>query len=395
MSRAARALHWRNQRAVTITERILMISGSENFIFPSSKQNSPSYRLSTNNTGPFSPQHTTPNFLFGSRSRRRSLILSFDSSASEKRTSSQMDTISSPLPSKSSSQSSKSVHWSPSLTETKSIHSSSLRDDFYMDTDPDNSSSKGPEISRASLVNVMHFIPSFLDLLTLNHVLFGLDPPLRSMMDELISPQLLSLDGVPTDTNTPSILDSQVQQEIAAHWITVFGFSREDATNVLKLFARHGTVVAHRFPREGNWMYLRYASPIHAQQALSRNGQIIDGRLRLGVLPVDNKELINLEEDEYGDTFSQIGSENGIQFSQSRSILSENSLYGVGPVDSSTAISRLDTSFNSSLISSPVRPGIRSLRASFNTIDNYYRVDEETQPEKSYGLLDKLWSFVS
>lgn len=36
-------------------------------------------------------------------------------------------------------------------------------------------------------------------------------------------------------------------------------------------------------------MFLRYASPIHVQQALSRNGQIIDGRLRLGVVPVDSE----------------------------------------------------------------------------------------------------------
>lgn len=46
-------------------------------------------------------------------------------------------------------------------------------------------------------------------------------------------------------------------------------------------------------------MFLRYASPIHAQQALSRNGQIIDGRLRLGVVPVDNEVnllfIFNLE----------------------------------------------------------------------------------------------------
>ncbi|EFO18102.2 hypothetical protein LOAG_10395 [Loa loa] len=339
-----------------------MMSGSKTPLF------SDSSRLSNSNTGASTGQHATPSFLFGSRSRRRSLIMSFDNDTPEKR-SSEQDALT--ITSRSSSHTNKSVHWSPALTQTKSIDSSSVREDFHMDTDLDSSCSKGPDAS--------------------------VDPPLRSMREELLSPQPVSKDSSSGTVNLSSILDPQTQQEIAAHWITVYGFSREDATNVLKLFARHGTVVAHRFPREGNWMFLRYASPIHAQQALSRNGQIIDGRLRLGVVPVDNEELVNLEDDDYLNSFSQTNNENILHYGHSRSILAENSfLSGVGPLSSPITPSRpLETTFNQSLIGSAARPGIRSLRASFNVLDNYYRVGEETEPEKSHGLLDKLWSFVS
>ncbi|MCP9265355.1 BMA-NPP-19, isoform g [Dirofilaria immitis] len=324
---------------------------------------SDSNRLSGSNTGSLATQHATPNFLFGSRSRRRSLIASFTSDTPEKRSSDQSDILRSSMISKNSSQTSKSVHWSPSLTQTKHIYSNNARENFYMDTDLDKSSSKGPDVS--------------------------VDPPLRSMRENCYRQSLYPKIQLPY-LQTYQAHWTFKHKEIAAHWITVFGFSREDATNVLKLFARHGTVVAHRFPKEGNWMHLRYASPIHAQQALSRNGQIVDGRLRLGVLP----ELVNLEDDTYLNSFSHTNNEN---IAHNRSILSENSLLcGVTPLISPNTVSRpLETSFNSSLISSSARPGIRSLRASFNSIDSYYRVDEETEPVKSQGLLDKLWSFVS
>ncbi|VDO29250.1 unnamed protein product [Onchocerca flexuosa] len=330
-----------------------MISGSENSVF------SDSSRLSNSNAGSFTAQHATPNFLFGSRNRRRSLIASFgmvhfalsecNSDTPEKRSTDQSDILRSSITSKSSTQTSKSVHWSPALTQTKHIYSDNVRENFYVNTDLNKSSSKGPEVS--------------------------IDPPLRSMREELLSPETPCKDSGSVSGNISSILDIHTQEEIAAHWITVFGFSREDATNILKLFARHGTVVAHRFPKEGNWMHLRYSSPIHAQQALSRNGQIIDGRLRLGVLPVDNEELMNLEDDAYLNSFSHTNNENTVQFIHNRSTLSENSLLSeIAPLTSPNTISRpLETNFNSSLISSSARPGIRSLRASFNAIDNYYR----------------------
>ncbi|EJW83588.1 hypothetical protein WUBG_05501 [Wuchereria bancrofti] len=335
-----------------------MIADSEVSLF------SDSGRLSSSNTGTFSSQHSAPSFLFGSHSRRRSLIMSFDDS-SEKRTMEQ-DTLTSS--SKNSSQTNKSVHWSPALTQTKNISLGGLYEDFHMDTDLDKLSSVGSDVP--------------------------VDPPLRSMREELLPSNLLPRD-LTSSANLSSMLDLQTQQEIAAHWVTVFGFSREDATNVLKLFTRHGTVVAHRFPREGNWMFIRYASPIHAQQALSRNGQIMDGRLRLGVVPVDNEELVNLEDDDYLNIFSQTNSENSNQLSRSGSILSEVSFFCENDPSTITPSCPLDTSFNPSLIASPVRGGIRSLRASFNAVDNYYRVDDEKEPEKSHGFLDKLWSFVS
>nr|CDP91350.1 BMA-NPP-19, isoform i [Brugia malayi] len=110
-----------------------MIADSEVSLF------SDSSRLSSSNTH---SQHSAPSFLFGSHSRRRSLIMSFDDS-SEKRTTEQ-DTLTSS--SKSSSQTNKSVHWSPALTQTKNTSLGGLYEDFHMDTDLDKLSSVGSDV---------------------------------------------------------------------------------------------------------------------------------------------------------------------------------------------------------------------------------------------------------
>ncbi|VDN01230.1 unnamed protein product [Thelazia callipaeda] len=254
------------------------------------------------------------------------------------------------------SQSVKSVHWSPVL-----IHS---RDITLSDSD-------------SSLHMKLHT---------------EADPPRRSIRDELISPQLQSVDSQISVGNVSNVSSKETQQQIAAHWVMVFGFSREDASDVLKLFGRHGTIVSHRFPKEGNWVYIRYASPVHARQALSRNGQIINGRVRLGVLPVDSDEMTSLEDISLHSASGT--SSPGIVFSQNRSVLSENSMLPLSP--SSDAFSRpLETNFNSSLLSSSTRRGIRSLRAPYYTTDNYYQVDTDQMPEKSGGLFNKLWNLVS
>lgn len=53
------------------------------------------------------------------------------------------------------SQTSKSVHWSPALIQTKSINSGSAREDSYMDTDLDKSSSSGPDVSIGTFSSVL------------------------------------------------------------------------------------------------------------------------------------------------------------------------------------------------------------------------------------------------
>ncbi|VDK85574.1 unnamed protein product [Litomosoides sigmodontis] len=329
-------------------------------------------RLPSGNTGSFTGQTVTPSFLFGPRSKRRNLIMSFDSSAAGNQISEQDIRTAS---SKNSSQSGKSVHWSPTLTQTRSIASSSIRGDFAMDTTDHD------ELSSSESHTVV-------------------DPPLRSMREELLSPHQISKDSNSTIAGASvsrDMLDLQTEKEVAEHWVTVFGFTREDIPFILKLFARHGAIVAHRFPKEGNWMFLRYASSIHAQQALSRNGQIIDGRLRLGVVSVDSEELVKLKDDEYFNSVPQANNGNNVQFNHNKSTLSEHSFVGGdGPLTLSNSVSHsLDAAFSSSLIASPVRPGIRSLRASFNAVDSYYQADEERESSKPHGLLDKLWSFVS
>ena len=76
-------------------------------------------------------------------------------------------------------------------------------------------------------------------------------------------------------------------------WITVFGFPSSCTSYLLKYFQKFGEIV-HYIAGQGNWLHIQYAQPISAQQALTRNGTILDEKLMIGVLPssqVDPYEL--------------------------------------------------------------------------------------------------------
>ncbi|KHJ80900.1 hypothetical protein OESDEN_19420 [Oesophagostomum dentatum] len=42
-------------------------------------------------------------------------------------------------------------------------------------------------------------------------------------------------------------------------------------------------------------MHIRYSCPVHARQALSRNASLIDGTLRVGVIPCTEKEIVGAD----------------------------------------------------------------------------------------------------
>lgn len=72
-------------------------------------------------------------------------------------------------------------------------------------------------------------------------------------------------------------------------WVTVFGFDKQKGIeSVIELFSRHGQVVKTASPiNDGNWIHLRYATKVHAQQALQRCGELIDNYF-IGVIQSSN-----------------------------------------------------------------------------------------------------------
>lgn len=73
-------------------------------------------------------------------------------------------------------------------------------------------------------------------------------------------------------------------------WITVFGFPSNAASVVLACFANYGTIVDKRFPTQGNWVHLKYNSPVEASKALSLNGKLISNNVMIGVSLYQCKE---------------------------------------------------------------------------------------------------------
>uniref|UniRef100_A0A0N5AZX2 Nucleoporin NUP35 n=1 Tax=Syphacia muris TaxID=451379 RepID=A0A0N5AZX2_9BILA len=162
-------------------------------------------------------------------------------------------------------------------------------------------------------------------------------------------------------SETPTKLDE------SANWVMVYGFAPGDAAEVIKIFSRHGIVVAKKLPEEGNWIYLRYTCPIHAQQALSRNAQVFNSRMRLGVLPV-KPEIATFGDCSLRDLSMRSEREN--LNARSRPALNTSSINSPLTINKSP----LDTSYRPSRLSNASRAGIRSLSAAYSTADNDYRV---------------------
>ena len=57
-------------------------------------------------------------------------------------------------------------------------------------------------------------------------------------------------------------------------WVTVFGFPVASASHILTQFAQLGRLADQRLPGTGNWMHLRYHTPLHARKALALNGKV-------------------------------------------------------------------------------------------------------------------------
>ena len=71
-----------------------------------------------------------------------------------------------------------------------------------------------------------------------------------------------------------------------SRWVTIFGFPRDATTYVIKEFQSYGEIVEQVVSDQGNWMHVKYAYALQAQQALGKTGKVFaGGTLMLGVAP--------------------------------------------------------------------------------------------------------------
>ncbi|KAA0199161.1 hypothetical protein HAZT_HAZT004688 [Hyalella azteca] len=95
-----------------------------------------------------------------------------------------------------------------------------------------------------------------------------------------------------------SLISYEVHGESAAastgscEWVTVFGFPVASASFILTQFAQVGTIADQRLPGSGNWMHLRYQTPLEARKALALNGKILSSSIMIGVIPCTDASLL-------------------------------------------------------------------------------------------------------
>ena len=68
--------------------------------------------------------------------------------------------------------------------------------------------------------------------------------------------------------------------------VTVYGFPRDQFSTVLRVFRRHGKIESFELG-EGNWVNLRYETAQQAKLALSRDREMIEGSIMIGVVRCD------------------------------------------------------------------------------------------------------------
>jgi hypothetical protein len=170
----------------------------------------------------------------------------------------------------------KNVHWSPHLVRSRS-----------------------PNTSRSEVTSNDMTTPStpFNEALSFSSPMRS-GPPLRSLREELEQPPVKQIrssaevipmtNGTGTATGSTTV-GTAIDQQDGDYWVTVFGFPSDQLDFVLDLFSKHGNIVNHKKPPQGNWVHIRYSSIVHARQALSRNGKVFGGSLMIGVIPCTDR----------------------------------------------------------------------------------------------------------
>uniref|UniRef100_A0A8R1HM25 Nucleoporin NUP35 n=1 Tax=Caenorhabditis japonica TaxID=281687 RepID=A0A8R1HM25_CAEJA len=230
-------------------------------------------------------------------------------------------------------------------------------------------------------------------------------PPLRSLRDrvepakKIARRNTFAARSTPSSTPTtqrlaPRLGSTEDQQpaeegtDPAETWVTVFGFTSNQISILLNLFSRHGEVVSHQAPSKGNFMHIRYSCVTHAQQALSRNGTLLDQDTFIGVVPCTNKDVVNgsaagivARTSTANRSMTMYNSFVDSDVSDHSLLQNENSV-----LNSSNVIIDANNSLNSSRISVRSSAGMRPLAAD----QRNNATSAKAKPQD--GLLNKLWN---
>ncbi|KAH9495862.1 Nucleoporin nup35 [Bulinus truncatus] len=81
-------------------------------------------------------------------------------------------------------------------------------------------------------------------------------------------------------------------------WVTVFGFPSGATSFILQQFSQYGTILKHVISSECNWMHIHYMSKIQAKKALSKDGKIYGGCMKIGVTPCIEKTVMEKKDNQ-------------------------------------------------------------------------------------------------
>jgi len=112
-----------------------------------------------------------------------------------------------------------------------------------------------------------------------------------------LGPSSPAKSSAPSSTNPAFTASVALSDAEAEHWVTVYGFSKDDKSIILQEFQRDGDIVNfgsfHESGRPVNWLHVRFATKESARRALRRNGQNISG-IMVGVKELDANSKIDI-----------------------------------------------------------------------------------------------------
>ncbi|BFZ15713.1 hypothetical protein BsWGS_18751 [Bradybaena similaris] len=118
-------------------------------------------------------------------------------------------------------------------------------------------------------------------------------------------------------------------------WITVFGFPPGATSFILQQFSQYGTILKYVIPSECNWMHIHYLSKLQAKKAISKDGKIFGGCLKIGVTQCIEKRVMEDKENVFSSPVMNMNSS-----IRSPSDLNQSSLTPIRPLTAAYAASR-------------------------------------------------------
>ncbi|RUS73508.1 hypothetical protein EGW08_018723 [Elysia chlorotica] len=81
-------------------------------------------------------------------------------------------------------------------------------------------------------------------------------------------------------------------------WVTVFGFPPGATSFILQQFSQYGTIIKHVVASECNWMHIHYMTKMQAKKALSKDGKVYGGCMKIGVSACIEKTVMEEKENQ-------------------------------------------------------------------------------------------------